>query len=233
MKANLVALALLAATPVTSSAQHVIRWYEAGAAVAGIAVLTLLDEPVRRFAQSHRSATTDDLARVFRHGGQAEVYVTVSLGILATGLIAQRPAITRVGARAATSVALAALTEVSVKPVIGRARPFSGVGAFQFKPFSGSYSMPSGHTTVAFALAASLADDVRSPVLRVAFYGAALGTGLSRINDDKHWLSDVAAGALIGITAAKLVNGRWQVFGLRPPRGLVASQTMVGWHVEF
>lgn len=34
---------------------------------------------------------------------------------------------------------------------------------------------------------------------------------------NRHWLSDVALGAVYGITAAKLVNGRWTVFCPRPP----------------
>jgi hypothetical protein len=47
-------------------------------------------------------------------------------------------------------------------------------------------------------------------------------------------LSDIAAGALIGITSAKLVSGKWQVFGLRPPDVLAASQTtIVSWTIAF
>jgi membrane-associated phospholipid phosphatase len=235
MKANLVLVAVLAATPVTSQAQHVIRWYEAGGAIAGIAALTLLDEPLQRWVRGQRSSTTDAIAGVFRHGGQPEVYATVTLGVLATGILSRKPAVTRAGARAATALALAAAGELAVKPLLGRARPFSTLGAFHYKPFNGSYSMPSGHTTLAFALAASLADDVRSPLLRVGLYGAALGTGLSRVNDDRHWFSDVAAGAVIGITAAKLVRGRWRLFGLEPPRFLMigAAEAAVVWRADF
>ena len=51
----------------------------------------------------------------------------------------------------------------------------------------------------------------------VGLYGMATAVGWSRINDNRHWLSDVAAGALVGITSAKLVSGRWRIFGLKPP----------------
>jgi membrane-associated phospholipid phosphatase len=233
MKANLVVLALVAATPVTSRAQHVIRWYEVGGTVAGIAALTLIDEPVQRWLQRNRSATTDDVASVFRHGGQPEVYASVPLVILGVGLVTERSDITRIGGRAAAALALAAVTELSLKTVIGRARPFTGLGAHHYRPFRGSYSMPSGHSTLAFALAASLADDARSPVLKTALYLGAAGTAWSRANDDRHWLSDVTAGALIGITAAKLINGRWQVFGLKPPRVLTGERMIISWQLQF
>jgi membrane-associated phospholipid phosphatase len=234
MRANLIALVLTAATPVATAGQHAVRWYEAGGALAGVAALTLVDEPVQRWMQRQRGATSDDIAAALRHGGQPEVYVTVTLGLIGAGVVARRPALTRAGARAGTAMALAAATELSLKTLIGRARPFSGLGAHHFHPFHGSYSMPSGHTTLAFALATSLADDVRSPALRVGLYGLALGTGWSRMNDDAHWLSDVASGALIGITAAKVVNGRWRVFGLKPPRVLLGPErATILWNAPF
>jgi membrane-associated phospholipid phosphatase len=62
----------------------------------------------------------------------------------------------------------------------------------------------------------------------------ATAVGWSRINDNRHWLSDVAAGALVGITSAKLVTGRWRIFGLHPPSVLLAPGTMsIGWQGAF
>ena len=64
-------------------------------------------------------------------------------------------------------------------------------------------SFPSGHTAVAFSLASSLSRDIKGHWDDVAFYGAASLTGLARMNDNKHWLSDVVAGATLGIFAGK------------------------------
>ena len=77
--------------------------------------------------------------------------------------------------------------------------------------------MPSGHTTAAFALATSLSDDIHRPWASVGLYTLAVGTGAARVIRNAHWISDVAAGAVLGITSARLVNGRWRLFGLRPP----------------
>ena len=45
------------------TAPHVIRWYEAAAALGGVAVLTAVDEPLQRYTQRHRSQTSNDVAR--------------------------------------------------------------------------------------------------------------------------------------------------------------------------
>lgn len=47
-------------------------------------------------------------------------------------------------------------------------------------------------------------------------------TGWSRLNDNKHWLGDVLAGAGVGIASAQLVEGRWTVLHLHPPVVLAA-----------
>jgi membrane-associated phospholipid phosphatase len=217
-------------------APHVIRWYEAGGALAGVLALMLVDEPVQRFAQRSRSAASNDIAAVVRHVGQPEVYVTVPLALIGVGLIADKPEITKAGGRAAASLALAAAVELSLKVVIGRARPDSGLGSSHFDSFSfTARSMPSGHSALSFALATSLAGEVRSHWARAGLYGLATATALSRVNDDRHWLSDIVAGSVIGFTSAKLVGGRWQVFGIEPPRFLVAADGMsvVGVRIEF
>ena len=213
---------------------HVIQWYEAAGALAGIVGLMFVDEPVQRWAQDVRSETTDDFAAFFRHFGQPEVWVTVPAALLLTGLIADNAEMAKAGGRAATSVLLGIGVEVTLKFVVGRARPDSGLGAFHFDPFSQAISWPSGHSTIAWGLMSSLANEVRSPALKVGFYGLAAGTAWSRVNDNRHWLSDVVAGSLIGFTSAQLVHGKWQVWGLTPPAILVSEhQATVSWGFSF
>jgi len=217
------------------SATHVIRWYEAAAAVGGVAALAAVDEPLQRYTQRHRSQSSDDIAKVFRHMGQPEVYGTVSLGILTVGLVEHQPRLARTGGRAVASLALAGVTTLGLKKLTGRARPDSGIGAFHFKPFGSGEALPSGHTSEAFALATSLAEDIHNTWVRIALYTAATGTAYSRMNDNLHWLSDIGLGALIGFTSARLVRGRWQVLGIRPP-GFLLSPTgdaSLGWRAAF
>ncbi|MCY7363437.1 MAG: phosphatase PAP2 family protein, partial [Ignavibacteria bacterium] len=59
-------------------------------------------------------------------------------------------------------------------------------------------SFPSGHTTVAFAVSAVLAERINTWWARVGLYSLAAATAYSRIYDNKHWLSDVVLGSIIG-----------------------------------
>ncbi|RPH03037.1 MAG: phosphatase PAP2 family protein [bacterium TMED144] len=67
---------------------------------------------------------------------------------------------------------------------------------------SNNYSFPSGHTSNSF-LAAELINQIKGMPLSVPFYLLSINTALSRINDKKHFLSDVIFGAAIGISIGK------------------------------
>ena len=86
----------------------------------------------------------------------------------------------------------------ALKFSLGRRRPYQTDDPFEFRPGSTSGSFPSGHTTAAFAAAATLAENY--PVWQVAVpaYGAAAAVGFSRLYANKHWGSDVLGGAFVG-----------------------------------
>lgn len=68
-------------------------------------------------------------------------------------------------------------------------------------------SFPSGHTATAFASATILHKEygmTRSPWYSVAGYGIATATGIMRVLNNRHWVSDVIAGAGIGILSTEL-----------------------------
>lgn len=62
---------------------------------------------------------------------------------------------------------------------------------------SNRLSYPSGHTSAAFATAGSLAYAYGWEAGIPAYVGATL-VGLSRIKDNRHWASDIVAGAALG-----------------------------------
>lgn len=67
-------------------------------------------------------------------------------------------------------------------------------------------SFPSGHTATAFMGAEFLRREYWdvSPWIGVAGYAIAAGTGYFRLYNNRHWLSDVIAGAGIGIISTEL-----------------------------
>ena len=212
-----------------------IQWWHGALYLGGISTLMLLDNSVRSGTQGIRGRDGDHFASSIRRFGQPEVYATTALGLLAAGTISGDPKITGAGRRLAASLALTAGMIYTGKAVMGRARPDDPIhDGDDFGFFSGRGSLPSGHTAMAFALATSLSDDIDRPWATIGLYTAAGAVGWSRIHDNRHWFSDVAAGAVLGIASAKLASGTWSIFGLRAPSVITGPRGVgVGWQAKF
>lgn len=68
-------------------------------------------------------------------------------------------------------------------------------------------SFPSGHTATAFVAATVLHKEyglTRSPWFSVGGYTVATATGIMRVLNNRHWISDVVAGAGIGLLSTEL-----------------------------
>ncbi len=77
----------------------------------------------------------------------------------------------------------------------------------RLRPDNSSYnSFPSGHTATAFMTATMLHKEYgwRSPWFSIGSYTAAAFTGFSRLLNNRHWMSDIVAGAAIGIGSVHL-----------------------------
>ena len=94
------------------------------------------------------------------------------------------------------SVGAMAVTVNGLKYTIRRIRPDG----------SRRNSFPSGHTATAFMTATMLHKEYgwRSPWFSIGGYTAAAVTGVSRLLNNKHWMTDVVAGAAIGIGSVHL-----------------------------
>ena len=95
----------------------------------------------------------------------------------------------------AFSVAATTLVARGIKSAVNRTRPNGGV-----------HSFPSGHTATAFMTATMLYKEYgwKNPWWSIGGYTVAAFTGVSRILNNWHWMSDVAAGAAVGIGSVHL-----------------------------
>jgi membrane-associated phospholipid phosphatase len=224
--------------PVQSQEPHPasqLHWWQGLVAIGGYAILTTVDDDLQRLAQDNRSGTSNDFASVTRKMGQPEVYGTVALGVLATGLLSRNPKIRDAGVRLTWSLAMTGVITEAVKLAVGRHRPSnSGSDADDFRPFSGQTSAPSGHAAMAFSLATTLSDEIHRPWATAILYTLATGTAWSRVNDNVHWFSDVVAGAAFGFVTARFASGKLSLFGVPAPRlGERADQLTLFWQGRF
>lgn len=151
-----------------------------------------------------RQSPWDSVMSWVTHLGDSKVVLSLALlGLLESALKrargAKAPLIPWLGIPAAAAVAQA------LKEWVGRARPVEvlpGIGLFAE---AAGRSFPSGHATLAFALATVSA--LRWPRMQGLAWGLAALVAISRVALGLHWPSDVVAGAAIGVVTVALFRG--------------------------
>lgn len=185
----------------------------AGLASAGTLTFFPLDEPAHCWLINHPDDLRSSISKVFSGLSSPAVL----LGLTSIGYFlgeVQNSSRTRTAfLLAGESLILTELMIQSLKTAVGRARPYLMEGAFSFHPltFRGKWhSFPSGHSAAAWAVATSLASCSKNRYLDLVFYVLASGVSVSRVLLDKHYISDVVAGGLIGYFIAKTITKRPQ-----------------------
>lgn len=121
--------------------------------------------------------------------------LAATLGLKALG-VESRSSWARMAVSGAAGGAIMLAATQSMKNIISTRRPDN----------SDDHSFPSGHTATAFVTATILHREYGhiSPLVSIGGYATAAATGILRIRKNRHWASDVAAGAGIGILATEL-----------------------------
>jgi membrane-associated phospholipid phosphatase len=186
--------------------------------------LSFADKPIQRNALDFRNnnASVRGISDyVTRFGGMYEIYTLTALGSYGFIFKSQKLKTTTL---LATQAYLTGGAFGSVfKTLSGRQRPYYvNENSVEASPtFHGPFykstdaagnkinsSFPSGHTTVAFAAATVFAMEYKNKrLVPIISYSVATLIGLSRITENKHWLTDVVAGAALGfLTGQQVVN---------------------------
>ena len=153
--------------------------------------------------------------------GSARTQLAAALATYAVGRISGNSKATLVGADLIRAQLVTQALTAGIKMSVNRTRP-DGT----------QYSFPSGHASVTFATATVLQRDLGWKV-GVPAYGLATYVAASRVQDKRHFLSDVTFGAAIGIVAGRSVtighgNARFALSPVAAPGGGGVGFTWVG-----
>lgn len=178
----LVGLAVLAGAAVVASDQHYVAG-EVAVVEAFAAVPTWIGLPLRAVMQLG----------------------TLWVGLTLTGILLVRQSRLgwQPGAALFVSVALAFRTDNVIKAVIERPRPSAVIEGIEVREHIDGFAFPSGHTTMAAAIAGAL-HPVLSPRARLAAWGAVAVTAIARMHVAAHWPLDLVGGLALGVTLASL-----------------------------
>jgi len=124
---------------------------------------------------------------------------------LGYGLFAKDKTEMKRGFESALSIGISLVIAGGVKNMINRPRPYQAYpNEIKTYSFTDGKSFPSGHTTLAFATATSLALEYKKWYITVPAFAWAASVGYSRMTLGKHYPTDVAAGAIVGIGSGYL-----------------------------
>jgi hypothetical protein len=186
-------------------------WTKLGVFVAAEGSLLFTDQSVKDFFQENRTTKLDKISKNFLEPFGGNYSLLVMSGFVVHGLLAKNTKSVSTGLLSLESFLLSSIIVRIPKTLAGRERPNNadGNGPFTFNgPFNGN-SFPSGHTTAVFSVASVIATQYRNiKWVPVTAYSVASLVGLSRIYDNKHWLSDVVGGAIIGTLVGNMVSQR-------------------------
>lgn len=209
-----VLLALLAGTTPAGAQQTqqgpLVRWPEALGVIALTGLVATKDGAIRRTVQGHPTKLRNAVAVFGNQLGSPRVEFPAMMLMTVGGYAFGSRRMEGAGRRALEALAIGTVTTMTIKSLVGRRRPeVSPDNPYRFHPVSVKYnSFPSGHATIAFALATSLAMESKSDWMDVGLYTLAATTVFARLHVDKHWASDMIAGAAVGIVAARWAHRR-------------------------
>ena len=169
------------------------------AATAGVILVSVADRNISHEAPESNSSFAKDVAHGAERGGNPAMIAPFLGAAWLAGKVTGNPGVSASSLRIGGGIAASAAVAGGIKYLAGRSRPYeSPDDPDEFRAFSGHTAFPSGHTTVAFSLASGIDHETSARWVPFVVYPLAGIVGWSRLRDNRHWASDVLAGALVG-----------------------------------
>jgi membrane-associated phospholipid phosphatase len=168
-----------------------------------------------------RSTGLDGLLHSGEMIGGARTQLAAAVATYTIGRISGSGKVSAIGAELVRAQIVTQTLTAAIKLSVGRTRP-DGT----------QYSFPSGHASVTFATATVLQRNLGWKA-GIPAYGLATYVAASRVQDKRHFLSDVTFGAALGIVAGRAVtigrgDARFAVSPAAAPGGAGVSFTWLG-----
>lgn len=174
------------------------QWMSIASIGVTVSVVSFGDDVISQNMQAHYKHS--EILSFTDYWGDWSLVTPIAAGIFGTSMFSND---TKFQDAAFTSLQSVFLTNITVntgKFLFARARPGSKEGPHDIDFVStGGTSFPSGHASTAFALITPWVMYYPGPIT-YSMLAIPVGTSIARVAKGKHWLTDVAAGAAIGLS---------------------------------
>jgi membrane-associated phospholipid phosphatase len=206
-----------------------VAWLTLSVALLLVATAVLIDAPVAGWVAHVKHPVLDGVVGLLNPIGSGVTLLVMCVGISTACRWWPQSRLREAAWLGALGFACAGLVEFTLKHLVGRARPDAAdhglvIWGPTFAPDVDSF--PSGHATSVFVVAAVFA--AFYPRVSWLLYTLAAAIALGRVYLERHYVSDILAGALIGVVAAWALLNHPRVRGRRTDVGTLSDQAREG-----
>jgi membrane-associated phospholipid phosphatase len=200
------------------------QWIAFTGVVGGTVILMTMDARIQQAVQNNLNHFSGNVASYGLEPWGSGVYTLPALGILyGVGAITKNDKARYTALKGAEAYLFGFFAAQVLKQLTHRHRPYQdeppnpNIWEGPFKPISNS-SFPSGHSTVAFAVATVVATSYSKTIwVPILCYSLAGLTAVSRIYQNDHWSSDVFVGSALGFAIGKtIINNHFKQLEIVP-----------------
>jgi membrane-associated phospholipid phosphatase len=190
------------------------EWAKFGGTTAIAAVLISMDEPVTQPFFSWTVPFGEAFGDVANYLGSPFTQFSISGLAIGAGALAKNQSLKNFGLDNLQAQVFTAGITLVIKELTHRARPEAGEGAYKwYGPFNGqgNESFFSGHTSLSFCTATmAYLYSHKKWWVGVISYTLASGVAVGRMQQQKHWASDVLVGGVVGTAVANFIYNQQQ-----------------------
>lgn len=180
------------------------------AVMGGTFAVLQFDESVRDEMLKDREYVGSLPLEIGRCWGEPVTSILLSSVFLFHGIANDNTANKKLGFEIGQSFLYTGITTGILKILFSRSRPYTGRGSFSFDPINltgdNYWSLPSGHTSLAFSLSTIISANLKNDLFKAAVFIPSFVTAFSRVYYNMHWASDVFLGALVGYFIGQFVS---------------------------